>query len=123
MVIELHFPIDPVPKGRPRFSKKSKRPCTPKATRCFEAHVKKLAKLQYLGDVLTGATAVEIKFYMKRPERPANDYPRGDIDNYTKAILDGLNKIVFKDDAQVCSIKSSKHYAEHGEIVVRVWSL
>jgi Holliday junction resolvase RusA-like endonuclease len=33
---------------------------------------------------------------------------RGDIDNYAKSILDGLNGVAFKDDSQVRSLEVTK---------------
>ncbi|MCK0507939.1 RusA family crossover junction endodeoxyribonuclease [Aromatoleum anaerobium] len=46
-----------------------------------------------------------------------------DMDNSMKAILDGLNKIVVKDDAQVCRIGMSKQYGEKPGVFVRVAEL
>jgi len=37
---------------------------------------------------------------------------RPDIDNYIKAVLDGLNGIVFKDDGQVVYVCASKGYGD-----------
>lgn len=36
---------------------------------------------------------------------------RPDIDNYIKAVFDGLNQIVFKDDSQVTHVTASKMYS------------
>lgn len=37
---------------------------------------------------------------------------RPDLDNYTKSVLDGLQKArVFKDDGLICELSLSKHYA------------
>jgi Holliday junction resolvase RusA-like endonuclease len=35
---------------------------------------------------------------------------RPDLDNYIKPILDALNSYLYKDDGQICSIKSEKVY-------------
>ena len=45
---------------------------------------------------------------------------RPDVDNYTKAILDGINGIVFMDDSQVTHLTVSKHYGEQPEVMVLV---
>lgn len=45
---------------------------------------------------------------------------RPDVDNYTKAILDGINGIVFEDDCQVTHLTVSKHYAEQPSVIVAV---
>lgn len=46
-----------------------------------------------------------------------------DLDNGLKAVLDGLNKIVVKDDAQVCRVGMSKQYGERPGVFVRVVEL
>ncbi len=43
-----------------------------------------------------------------------------DPDNVLKAIFDGLNKIVVRDDAQICRIGMSKQYGEKPGVFVRV---
>ena len=47
------------------------------------------------------SVAVEIKVYLHRGVQ-------GDVDNYFKSIADSLNKIVYKDDRQIKTIKASK---------------
>lgn len=49
-------------------------------------------------------------------------FPTGkpDLDNVEKSVLDGMNKIVFRDDAQVCSVTKSKHYSTTPRVYVRV---
>lgn len=43
-----------------------------------------------------------------------------DGDNYAKAALDGLNKVAFLDDAQVCDLISSKRYSRNPRLVIEV---
>lgn len=68
----------------------------------------------------TGPVAVSCVFILPRrrmdiwkrkpmPEIPAPSRP--DIDNYVKALFDGLNGTVFADDAQVVDIRARKVYA------------
>lgn len=121
MVIELEFPVEPVPKARPRVGKK--RTFTPKRTRDFERMIKDLAKLQMQVSPLDRCIGVEIKFYMTKPKKPSRPYPRGDIDNYCKSLLDGLNGVAFIDDAQICNLKASKHYSDEPLILVRLREL
>lgn len=45
---------------------------------------------------------------------------RPDVDNYTKAILDGINGIVFMDDSQVTYLTVSKLYGEQPEVRVLI---
>lgn len=41
-----------------------------------------------------------------------------DIDNITKAILDGLNKVLYKDDKQVIELSVKKEYSEDPCVIV-----
>jgi len=45
---------------------------------------------------------------------------RPDVDNYTKAILDGIIGIVFHDDTQVTTLRVGKRYAEQPSVIVTV---
>lgn len=52
-------------------------------------------------------------------------FPTGkpDLDNVTKAVLDGMNKIVFIDDSLVCSLTVSKNYSATPRVEVMVREL
>jgi Holliday junction resolvase RusA-like endonuclease len=46
-------------------------------------------------------------------------YPaRPDVDNIAKTVLDGMNGVVYADDAQVTFLKVTKKYAEEGSVTV-----
>lgn len=45
---------------------------------------------------------------------------RPDLDNYVKAVFDAMNGIVFKDDAQVVSLRTLKLYSERPLIEIEV---
>ncbi len=46
-----------------------------------------------------------------------------DADNLAKLVKDSLNKIVFRDDAQVCELTVQKRYGVCSELVVTVEQL
>lgn len=46
-----------------------------------------------------------------------------DLDNTEKAVLDGMNKIVFRDDSVVCSVSKIKCYSETPRVEVLVREL
>jgi Holliday junction resolvase RusA-like endonuclease len=84
---------------------------------------------------LTGPVHVEIMAFME-PVKSASKRVRAamlagdslptkkpDLDNIQKAVLDGLNKIAFVDDAQVCSMFCVKYYAEKSYIRISVRGL
>ena len=58
---------------------------------------------------------VTIEFYVKRPKKTEKRYPRPDIDNYVKAILDTMNGKIWEDDSQVTTLYATKHWAKVGE--------
>ena len=50
---------------------------------------------------------------IKKPSAPINHSKKPDIDNCIKFVLDSLNKIYWKDDAQVYFVTASKHYTDN----------
>jgi len=123
-MIYFHFELDPTPKGRPRFTNRGKFTSvyTPKKTKDYEENIKFLAMEQYDGKPLTGALKCEIVFYLRRPKSVKRKYPvvKADLDNYLKSLLDSLNNIAYKDDAQIITITASKYYATSGRIEVKI---
>ena len=118
----ISFDVDdiaPVGKGRPRFTKRG-HTYTPNKTAAFQKAFQALAKTHAPKNPLEGSLECEIWFIFKKPKRPVNRYPRGDIDNYAKAILDSLNGIMYKDDSQICTLKVTKRYSDHDRIHVTI---
>lgn len=64
---------------------------------------------------LQGPLAVVVEIYATQPKSTKLDYPRPDIDNYTKAVLDALNTLLWEDDSQIISIYATKQWAEQNE--------
>jgi Holliday junction resolvase RusA-like endonuclease len=48
---------------------------------------------------------------------------RGDVDNYSKNILDALNGIVYPDDKQIVELSVKKFYSETEFVKVRIEDL
>ena len=63
---------------------------------------------------LEGSVTVDAWFYLQRKKSVTRDHPnvRPDLDKLTRAILDALTGIAYKDDAQVTRINVSKEYAK-----------
>lgn len=108
----LSIPIKPKPKGRPRFARG--RAYTPKETVDFEAAIA-AAWRSSGGPCFDGPVSVTCEFYKERIDvvitelDPATKSPlRGDLDNYLKAVMDGLNKVAFDDDRQVLLLSAKK---------------
>lgn len=115
----LDFPIDPVPKGRPRKGRFSV--YTPKKTRDAEKDIRTLARMQWPYEPLTDALHVQILFIIKRGPSVKRKHPdcRPDVDNIAKLALDSLNSIVWKDDSQIIKLELEKRYGENGRILLR----
>ena len=111
-VVTLHIPIQPVTKGRPRF--KNGHVHTPSKTAKYEQEIKSIALSQGV-TVLDGALDVRILFITKRPKSIPKKRPyrmpnvvTPDVDNLTKAVLDGLEGVAYKNDKQIASLHSVK---------------
>ena len=95
-MIHLIIEGDPIPAMRPRFN----RVCyQPKRNREYRQEVEQSAQILMRGrEPLVGALSVVVKLY-RRYEPTSRMY--GDVDNHLKALFDGMNQLVFKDDAQI----------------------
>jgi Holliday junction resolvase RusA-like endonuclease len=104
-----------VGKARPRFSRRGNKVVTftPRETQIYEQNVKSLAQVAMIGKaMLEGPVKVTITAYFAHKKKTGWHISRPDIDNVVKAILDGLNGVVFADDAVVAQLVASKHYGE-----------
>jgi len=125
----------PVPKGRPRFARRGKFVSTysPKTTVDYESKVSESAKLAMgasepletpVGAYIYITLPVPASYSKKRTEACLSGEERptqkSDIDNYCKAIFDGMNGIVFVDDSLVVSLHATKVYGTIGMVEVMV---
>jgi Holliday junction resolvase RusA-like endonuclease len=125
----------PVPKGRPRFARRGKFVSTysPKTTVDYETKVSESAKFA-MGSSEPLETPLAAYIYITLPvpasyskkrtqaclsgqERPTK---KSDIDNYCKAIFDGMNGIVFVDDSLIVSLHATKVYGTIGMVEVMI---
>lgn len=122
-VIELKFNVDPIGKARPRVTRNGT--YTPKKTKDFQNAIKDLARLQYQALPLAGALEVDLIFEIERPKSVKRKHHtvKCDLDNYIKAVLDALNGVIYKDDAQIIKISAIKKYDPAGSIKIRVGAL
>lgn len=125
--LTFHVDLNPVPKGRPRFSKVGGfvRSYTPKKTSDYETQVKTQAQAVMTREPLETPIAVYLYFRLPIPrsytkkrqeaclsgsERPTK---KPDIDNLAKSVLDGLNGVIWHDDSQIVSLHLTKVYARN----------
>jgi Holliday junction resolvase RusA-like endonuclease len=101
--------VKPIPKGRPRMTRYG-RVFTPQTTLDAEA----IIAAAWDGPVYQGLVEVECEFTPSgtnvtvRPVEGAQSKLRGDLDNYVKLLMDGLNGVAWLDDKQVTVIKAVK---------------
>ena len=129
------MPGQPVGKGRPRATVRAGRArlYTPAKTEKYEARVALFAQQAMAGrPVMAGPVALSVTALFPIPtswpkKRQAaaragteQHTKRPDADNCAKAILDGLNGVVWKDDSQVVTLSIEKRYAEVPRVEVLV---
>lgn len=132
--IAFTVPGEPVAKGRARFARKGKHVTTytPEKTANYETLVRMAAHqamsgmapfqrpVSLLVQIWVGVPA---SWSNKRRERALRGFigatKKPDADNVLKAIKDGMNGVVYVDDARVTSITLSKQYGEIPRVEVR----
>lgn len=128
----------PVAKGRPRITTRGGkvRSFTPPKTVAFESLVAEAAEKAMDGaEPLQGPVSLSLFVQLPIPQswplkrkRAALDGEqqpcgRPDLDNYVKAISDGGNGILWRDDSQITLLSATKRYAETPGVYVEVEAL
>jgi len=138
--MKLFLNYTPVPASRPRVTKWGT--FYSKKYNDYKNKIKHDIQKKFLNDndyqKAEKTTALNIKIIFKFPfpksyskkkrlEIKENNYLhliKPDLDNLEKAILDGMNEIVYNDDSQICELSSSKRYTEEEngstEIIIEV---
>lgn len=115
----IHFTVQgkPVPKGRPRTAVRGGKPVqyTPDRTRLYEQHVGQCAARDGV-TMQAGDLGIVIRFYICGGGKLS-----GDIDNLTKAVMDGLNGMAYEDDFQVKHVYAGRDKCKKGEDRAEVW--
>lgn len=126
MQIVFEVPGPPRGKGRPRFARRGNfvKTYTDAATASYEDQIRFFA-LQAMGSSEPLKTALEAFIYVRLPvpqsyskkrteaclsglERPCK---KPDLDNVIKAMMDGMNEVIYDDDVQIVNITATKRYA------------
>lgn len=106
----------PVPKGRPRVTRGGLRTFTPSRTLRYENAVGMAAKAAG-ARVTTEPMRLVCRFYLP-------DGRQSDIDNLAKSVLDGLNRVAWKDDSQVRELMASKAIDRaNPRVEVEIWNI
>lgn len=135
MIVRFTIPGEPQGKGRARIGRIAghARMFTPAKTLAYEGLVAQMAQEAMAGAPLIEGPAsleLDLRFSVPRsaPKRQRADMLAGvmrptkkpDADNVLKAICDGMNGVVWRDDVQAVDIRVTKRYAEVPGVVVAV---
>ena len=135
MNISFTVPGQPVAKGRPKFARRGNfvTAYTPAKTVAYESMVKVLASEAMQGQEPSGAPMeliislvmqIPVSWNGKRRAKCESGLIRAtkkpDADNVLKAIKDGCNGIVWRDDAQVVKLEVSKNYGDRPRAIVSI---
>jgi Holliday junction resolvase RusA-like endonuclease len=137
MTFQVMFMVygEPVAKGRPKFARRGNfvHAYTPAKTKTYEEEVHYMAKVAMgASKPLEGAVeafihithSVPASYSKKRREaclaNKEKHLKKPDCDNTAKAVIDGMNGVVMKDDSQITSLHITKVYGEIGKVEVLV---
>ncbi|MFR0607600.1 RusA family crossover junction endodeoxyribonuclease [Limosilactobacillus balticus] len=134
-MIRLEFPFAPVAQARTRATNRKGKIVVydPSNTAQYKRQVSIVAMKHMLGKKpLEGPLSVKIRFYrpiqksltkkvrenrLSGKERPI---VKPDLSNYVKAIEDGLNGIIWKDDNLIVHEETDKFYSENPRVEIEV---
>ena len=117
-MITYIIPLEPVAATRPRVSRYSTYH-TPK----YQAFLKEIRAYSF-DSIHKEPVHIEIDLYCRKPKHSKLEYPRSDIDNYVKAVLDGVQPELILDDKQIVSLTASKQFVNGpGYIEVSIESI
>ena len=107
---QFKIELAPVPAARVKHSRWGA--YYPARYETFRQECKHWLQKHLKGPILKGELEVISTFVCKRPKNPTNQYPRGDIDNFEKALYDAINasEMVWVDDTQISRVKADKRY-------------
>lgn len=136
MTYTLTIPGEPRGQGRPRFARVGGHVTTytDSETKGYQNLIRSVASIARVR-MIDGPVSISIVAYFEIPKsatktrraemRAGLTYPtkRPDGDNICKAVLDALNGLAFKDDAQVCELSISKRWADEASVRVEIKAL
>ena len=136
MKIKLEFDVKPMAKQSFRTTRTGNKYLDPSVIK-YRKTIRNMAIAQMRNqkaERIEGAVNMNIIYAFRRPkslskkERSEIDggktvpkTTKPDIDNLTKAILDALNGIAWKDDAQVAQINIQKIWSTKDQIEIEIW--
>ena len=114
--MKIDIQIDAVPQGRPRFYRG--RTYDPPQSKQFKKDLATLVNSLDNSAFYTGELKLKIDIYRDKKSVTSRRY--GDIDNLVKAILDGLNGVLWQDDKQISDLHVTKNLSGTPHIVIDI---
>lgn len=108
----VHYDVRPQVKQRPRMSRRGKA-YTPMKTH----HAENVIRDGWNGPCFQGSVYMEVEFSkdgstvtvgVLSEDEYGKTALRGDIDNYLKLVMDGLNGVAYEDDSQIRLVMAKK---------------
>lgn len=132
--MKIVFDIEPVEQLRPRATRMGRgiRMYDPKKVSAYKKQLAMMAGFEYKKAPLQGPLKVELTFYRRlqksisKKERELRltgkhrPVVKPDTDNYIKSTLDGLNGLLWHDDAQIIDLIAHKYYSDQPRVVIEV---
>lgn len=118
LMIRIDAPIMPVAWTRPQFDSRTKKVYNTKRYEQYKDKLGLYARLAMKGrEPFASEVKLHANFYKPKPKKSKQVSFVGDVDNYLKAVMDALSKIVYLDDRQVVQISGAKIFGKpHIEI-------
>jgi len=138
MIVSFTVPGQPIGKGRPRIGKVGQhaRMFTPAKTASYEGLIAHAAHAAMAGRPLFDApVTVTMRIECQVPPSWSQKKQRmalagelrpgtkPDADNVIKAVFDGLNAVLWRDDSLVCELHMRKLYSATPGVLVEVWAI
>lgn len=111
---------------------------TKEPTKDYMQRVGAAAREVYDGPLLEGPLILSLRFYRARPKghygtgrnagkikpsAPRSPIKVPDLTKLTRAIEDGLTKVIWRDDAQVCRLDATKAFGTHHYVEVEIMTI
>ena len=112
---EWRFNINPIAASRPRVSRYGAYFTGPYKKFRAECAEEVYEVLGTDFELIEGPIIVDLELFITRPKKTKLEYPKADVDNFAKAVLDVLNKKLWVDDSQIHKIYITKKWAEAGD--------
>lgn len=131
-MIAFTLPVEAIGKGRPRFVRATGKAFTPARTQAFESMVAIEASRAMAGQPpFRGALRLTMRATYIHPQSwsakkmAATEWKvsKPDADNIAKLVKDGMNRIVYADDAQISELIVQKKYGAVASLVIEVSQL